>query len=42
MSGSVGNFETMTGAPAELGFALLSAAVGLAFILILEYGGQRR
>jgi putative membrane protein len=36
------NFETMTGAPAELSFALLSAAVGLALILMLEYVGQRR
>ena len=35
-------FEALTGAPAELVSALISAAVGLALILVLEYVGQRR
>jgi len=39
---SPGNFEIATGLPAELGFALLSASIGLALILVLEYVGNRR
>jgi len=35
-------FEALTGAPAEIVSAMISAAVGLALILVLEYVGQRR
>jgi len=35
-------FEALTEAPAEIVSAMISAAVGLALILVLEYVGQRR
>jgi putative membrane protein len=35
-------YESLTGIPAEMGLALISAGVGLALILVLEYVGQRR
>ncbi len=35
-------YEPLTGIPAEMGLALISAGVGLALILVLEYVGQRR
>jgi putative membrane protein len=36
------SYEPLTGIPAEMGLALISAGVGLALILVLEYVGQRR
>lgn len=35
-------YEPLTGIPAEMGLALISAGVGLSLILVLEYVGQRR
>jgi putative membrane protein len=36
------SYESLTGIPAEMSLALISAGVGLALILVLEYVGQRR
>lgn len=36
------HFESLTGFSAKLGLSMLSAALGLALILVLEYVGQRR